>query len=119
VVTDEAADDEEPSMLRLLSIPPLPWVAAQVLALLGLFCWWRAPIFGRARRTPPGHAQQFGHHVDALGSLLSRCRRGANTSDGTQVARARLEEWKRLSASPAAARVGPTKPGRGKKRWIP
>jgi hypothetical protein len=96
----QGEDGGEPSMLRLLSVPPLPWVAVQVVVALGLFCWWKSPIFGRPRRTPASLTQDFGHHVDALGTLLGRSgNAGEGGPDGRQLVEARLEEWRRLSAS--------------------
>lgn len=95
-----ADDDEagnEPSILRLLAVQPHPWIAAQALAALALFCWWRAPIVGRPRRESPVAAQDFGHHVAALGGLLARAR-------GDAFAEARVEEWRRIAAPPARAR---------------
>jgi hypothetical protein len=85
-----AAEDDEsgPSPWRLLAVQPHPWILAQALAAMALFCWWRAPIFGRPRREGDARAQDFGHHVDALGSLLRKSRDEA-------FARGRLEAWRR------------------------
>lgn len=108
-----AADDRaiEGSMVRLFGVPPLPWLVLQAVVALGLFCWWKAPIFGRPRSTPPSHVQDFGHHVAALASLLARC--GGGTLTGAQVARQRIDEWKRLST--AAAQPGA---GSGRRRTV-
>lgn len=97
VASADGAGGEEPSILRLLAVQPHPWIAAQALAALALFCWWRAPIVGRPRREGAAVAQDFGHHVAALGSLLARAR-------GEAFAERRLEEWRRIAA-PTAARV--------------
>lgn len=97
VATTEEEIGGEPSILRLLAVRPHPWIAAQALAALALFCWWRAPIVGRPRRDTATIAQDFGHHVAALGSLLARAR-------GEVFAERRLEEWRRISA-PAVARA--------------
>jgi hypothetical protein len=85
-----AAEDDEsgPSPWRLLAIQPHPWIFAQALAAMALFCWWKAPIFGRPRREGDARPQDFGHHVDALGSLLRKSRDEA-------FARGRLEAWRR------------------------
>lgn len=94
---DDADDDEdEPSPWRLLGVQPLPWIAAQAIAALALFCWCTAPIFGRPRRSSPAHAQNFGHHVDALANLLAK-----TPAAGAAFARERLDAW-RPPATPAA-----------------
>lgn len=98
VVAEDDAESAEPSTWRLLAVAPHPWIAAQALAAMALFCWWRAPIFGRPRRENPADVQDFGHHVAALGGLLARAR-------GAEFAARRLEEWRRISA-PTAARHG-------------
>jgi len=92
---DPGGDDggEEPSPWRLLAVQPLPWLAAQAILALGLFCWCTAPIFGRPREVPATHAQDFGHHVDALASLFAK-----SPAAGQAYARRRLDEW-RASAS--------------------
>ena len=84
------AEEEEtgPSTWRLLAIQPHPWIAAQALLAVVLFCWWKAPIFGRPRREATGRPQNFGHHVDALGGLLEKSRDEA-------FAHERLEAWRR------------------------
>jgi uncharacterized membrane protein len=84
------SEEEEttPSTWRLLAIQPHPWIAAQALLAVVLFCWWRAPIFGRPRREATGRPQDFGHHVDALGGLLEKSRDEA-------FAHERLEAWRR------------------------
>lgn len=103
---DDAADDdqEEPSPWRLLGVQPLPWIAAQAIAAMALFCWCTAPIFGRPRRSSPAHAQNFGHHVDALANLLAKA-----PAAGAAFARERLAAW-RPPATPAALK--PRRPPR-------
>ena len=93
---DEA---EEPSPWRLLAVQPLPWLAAQAIVALGLFCWCTAPIFGRPREVSPTHAQDFGHHVDALANLVSK-----STAAGPAFARRRLDEWRAAAPSQPGGR---------------
>jgi len=88
---DEA---DEPSPWRLLTVQPLPWVAAQALAAMALFCWCTAPIFGRPRQSSPTHAQDFGHHVAALASLFDK-----SPAAGQSFAHERLAAWRK--AAPA------------------
>jgi hypothetical protein len=83
---DEA---DEPSPWRLLTVQPLPWVAAQALAAMALFCWCTAPIFGRPRQSSPTHAQDFGHHVAALANLFDK-----SPAAGEAFARGRLADWR-------------------------
>jgi hypothetical protein len=96
---DSAAEDEEPSLWRLLGIQPLPWVAVHAVAAVAVFCWSTAPIFGRPRRTSPVHAQDFGHHVEALATLFER-----SAAAGAAFARERLDTWR-----PAAESSIPTR----------
>lgn len=91
---DEDGDEDEPSLWRLLRIQPLPWVAAQAIAAMMLFCWCTAPIFGRPRRSSPGHAQDFGHHVEALGNLFDKA-----PAAGTAFAREQLAAWQPTASS--------------------
>ena len=95
---DEA---DEPSPWRLLTVQPLPWVAAQALAAMALFCWCTAPIFGRPRQSSPTHAQDFGHHVAALANLFDK-----SPAAGEAFARGRLADWR--EAAPTLT----SKPGR-------
>ena len=89
IVRPDAEDEgEQPSMWRLLAVQPHPWIAAQAVLGMLLFCWWRAPIFGRPRREEGRPPQDFGHHVEALAALLRRSR-----DDG--FARGRVEAWRR------------------------
>jgi hypothetical protein len=83
---DEA---DEPSPWRLLTVQPLPWVAAQALAAMALFCWCTAPIFGRPRQSSPTHAQDFGHHVAALANLFDK-----SPAAGQSFAREQLAAWR-------------------------
>jgi hypothetical protein len=86
---DEA---DEPSPWRLLTVQPLPWVAAQALAAMALFCWCTAPIFGRPRRSSPTHAQDFGHHVAALANLFDK-----SPAAGQSFAREQLAAWREVA----------------------
>jgi hypothetical protein len=88
---DEA---DEPSPWRLLAVQPLPWVAAQALAAMALFCWCTAPIFGRPRQSSPTHAQDFGHHVAALANLFDK-----SPAAGQSFAHEQLAAWRK--AAPA------------------
>lgn len=103
VVSLDEDSGAEPSIWRLLAVMPHPWIAAQALAAMAIFCWWRTPILGRPRRESPAAAQDFGHHVAALGSLLARAR-------GDGFAERRLAEWRRIAA-PVAAGSRPRKRG--------
>jgi hypothetical protein len=91
---NENGDKDEPSLWRLLRIQPLPWVAAQAIAAMALFCWCTAPIFGRPRRSSPDHAQDFGHHVEALGNLFEK-----SPAAGSAFARERLAAWQPAASS--------------------
>jgi len=95
----ELDEAEEPSPWRLLAVQPLPWLAAQAIVALGLFCWCTAPIFGRPREVSPTHAQDFGHHVDALANLVSK-----STAAGPAFARRRLDEWRAAAPSQPGGR---------------
>ncbi len=94
---DTAGDSgqEPPSPWRLLTVQPLPWVAAQALAAMALFCWCTAPILGRPRQSSPTHAQDFGHHVDALANLLRK-----SAGDGERFSLQRLTAWREVSPAP-------------------
>lgn len=85
---NDAESDRQRSMWHLLAVPPNPWIAAQALFAMILFCWWKAPIFGRPRRETAGRPEDFGHHVAALAALLRR-------SQDDDFARHRLEAWRR------------------------
>lgn len=115
---DDAGDGEEPSPWRLLAVQPLPWLAAQAILALGLFCWCTAPIFGRPRESPPTLAQDFGHHVAALASLLAR-----SPAAGPAFARRRLEQWRATAASrpgrPSRHRIGSRFPASPPERMSP
>lgn len=77
-----------PSVWRLLAVQPHPWIACQAVIAIGLFCWWRFPIFGRPVDDDARRPQDFGHHIEALAALLRRSRAAG-------FARARLEAWER------------------------
>lgn len=96
--------DEEPSPWRLLGIQPLPWVAAQAIAALALFCWCTAPIFGRPRRSSPTHAQDFGHHVEALANLFDK-----SPAAGTAFAREQLAAWQPTATVAPRKRPDPSR----------
>lgn len=103
-----AGDDrgeDEPSPWRLLTVEPLPWVAAQVIAAMALFCWCTAPIFGRPRQTSPTHAQDFGHHVAALANLFDK-----SAAAGATFARQRLADWREAAPHPTAKPRRPIRP---------
>ncbi len=100
---DENDEEDPPSPWRLLAVQPLPWVAAQAIIAMALFCWCTSPIFGRPKRSSPTHSQDFGHHVAALGSLLAKSPEAAR-----DFARLRLEAWRDAAA-----------PGRSKHRRRP
>jgi len=82
-------DEETAAAWRLVTVPPHPWIAAHLLLGLVLFCWSRAPIFGRARVRPAAAVRDFGHHVDALGRLLAK---GGDTATSAAL----LAEWERI-----------------------
>lgn len=98
----EGDDASAPSPWRLLAVQPHPWIVSQALLAIVLFCWWRAPIFGRPRREEGGRPQDFGHHVEALGALLRKSR-----DEG--FARGRLASWRRSGEGSSAPqrRTGP------------
>ena len=87
----DGEDEEENAggLWRLMSVPPNPWIAAQIFLALLLFCWSRAPIFGRSRLRPASAVRDFGHHVDALGRLLAK---GGDPASSAAL----LAEWERI-----------------------
>ncbi len=95
--TASDSGQEPPSPWRLLAVQPLPWVAAQALAAMALFCWCTAPILGRPRQSSPTHVQDFGHHVDALANLLRK-----SASDGERFSLQRLAAWREVSPTPTS-----------------
>lgn len=97
---DREERDLQPSMWRLVTVQPNPWIALQTLLAIGLFCWWKSPVFGRPRRETAGRPQDFSHHVTALAALLRRSR------DEAFVDR-RLDAWRRPGETPDAARRSP------------
>lgn len=115
---NDAEDGEEPSPWRLLTVQPLPWLAAQAILALGLFCWCTAPIFGRPREVPPTQTQDFGHHVAALASLFAK-----SPAAGRAFARHRLDEWRATAASragrPSRHRTGSRFPASPPERMSP
>ena len=99
-------DEETAAAWRLVTVPPHPWIAAHLLLGLLLFCWSRAPIFGRARVRPAAAVRDFGHHVDALGRLLAK---GGDTATSAAL----LAEWDRIGR-PGAGHGGGDRPEKGK-----
>jgi len=99
-------DEAKEGAWRLVTVPPHPWIAAQLLLGLLLFCWSRAPIFGRARVRPAAAVRDFGHHVDALGRLLAK---GGDTATSAAL----LAEWDRIGR-PGAGHGGGDRPEKGK-----
>lgn len=77
------------SMLDFLKVQPFPWIAAQLLLALVLFCWWKFPILGRPLVAGSRELQRFGRHVEALGELLRKAR-------GRAFALGRIREWQRV-----------------------
>jgi hypothetical protein len=69
---------------------------------MALFCWCTAPIFGRPRQSSPAHAQDFGHHVEALGNLFDK-----SPAAGTAFARERLAAWQPAASSPTRKTTRP------------
>lgn len=100
VQTAQEEREAQGGMWRLLTVQPNPWVAAQGLLAMVLFCWWRAPIFGRPRRETVGRPQDFSHHVTALAALLRRAR------DESFVQR-RLDAWRRPGETTTPAGQAP------------
>ena len=99
-------DEETSAAWRLVTVPPHPWIAAHLLLGLLLFCWSRAPIFGRARVRPAAAVRDFGHHVDALGRLLAK-------GGDTVTSAALLAEWERIGR-PGGGHGGGDRPEKGK-----
>ena len=85
----EEEDEGDGGLWRLISVPPHPWIVAQLVLCLALFCWSRASIFGRPRTPSTAALRDFGHHVDAVGRLLSR----SNNPAASDVL---LAEWQRV-----------------------
>lgn len=83
------SDEEDISLWRFAKIFPHPWILGQSLVALGLFCWWRWPIFGRPHTDQHQETKRFGHHVAAVGELLAR------TGD-IRFALQRIQEWQRV-----------------------
>ncbi len=82
-------DAGEGGLWRLISVPPHPWIVAQLLLCLALFCWSRSSIFGRPRTPSSAALRDFGHHVDAVGRLLAR-------SSNPAASDLLLAEWQRV-----------------------
>lgn len=97
VSASEEDDEEERPAWHLLTVQPLPWVAAQAAVAMLAFCWCTAPIFGRPRRVRADHAQDFSHHVDALATLLARI-----PGAGAAFSMARIEQWRQVPRHPAS-----------------
>lgn len=84
---------------RLFAVQPLPWVLAQALLAMGLFCWHTAPIFGRPRQPGQAGVQDFSHHVEALAGLLSR-----GPGAGADFCGRRLAAWRQATAASGSCR---------------
>ena len=89
MATGEEEDEGNGGLWRLISVPPHPWIVAQLVLCLALFCWSRASIFGRPRTPSAAALRDFGHHVDAVGRLLAR----SNNPAASDVL---LAEWQRV-----------------------
>lgn len=98
-----AGNEGDRAAWRLLGIQPLPWVAVQAALAMAAFCWYTAPIFGRPRRVRQDHAQDFGHHVAALASLVARSPAGAAFSLD------RIDRWRRGGREPVTVIVPPSR----------
>jgi len=85
----EEDDAGEGGLWRLISVPPHPWIVAQLVLCLALFCWSRSSIFGRPRSPSAAALRDFGHHVDAVGRLLAR-------SNNPAASGVLLAEWQRV-----------------------
>ena len=85
----EEEDEGNGGLWRLISVPPHPWIVAQLVLCLALFCWSRASIFGRPRTPSAAAVRDFGHHVDAVGRLLAR-------SSDPAASDLLLAEWQRV-----------------------
>lgn len=89
MATGEEEDEGNGGLWRLISVPPHPWIVAQLVLCLALFCWSRASIFGRPRTPSAAALRDFGHHVDAVGRLLAR-------SNNPAASDLLLAEWQRV-----------------------
>ncbi len=73
-VLDEDPATKVPTGLEIFHEWPANWILLH-LSLVGiLYCFWRLPIFGRARPADPAALSDFGRHVEALGDLLEQSR---------------------------------------------
>ncbi len=88
----DADGNNPPSPWRLIFVQPIPWLLPQALLAMVFFCWSKAPIFGRPRSSSPEQVQDFGKHVSALASLLTKA------SGGSAYCGEQLKEWRRLDA---------------------
>lgn len=71
--------DKDPAMrvptgMEVFHEWPANWILLHVSLLGILFCFWRWPVFGRARDPAPEGLTDFGRHVEALGELLEHTR---------------------------------------------
>lgn len=87
--TSEEEDAGNGGLWRLIALPPHPWIVAQLVLCLALFCWSRSSIFGRPRTPSAAAVRDFGHHVDAVGRLLVR-------SSDPAASDVLLAEWQRV-----------------------
>lgn len=61
-----------PSSLMIFTVWPLNIILVHMAIVGVVFCFARWPIFGHPHRSPADRMSDFGHHVSALGSMLSR-----------------------------------------------
>lgn len=75
--------------LEMFAYWPMNFIVYQFFILGIIICFVVFPIFGRPRALPQVEVSDFGHHIEALGGMLSHCR------DET-FAREKLSEYFRL-----------------------
>ena len=61
-----------PGPMEIFHVWPANWILLHLLVLGVLLCFFRYPLFGRPREPKPEATSDFGKHIDALASLLSR-----------------------------------------------
>lgn len=65
-------DFEQQKGFEMLTVWPLNVITIHAVFLGALMLLAVFPIFGRAKKLPPKATQDFGQHVDAVGSLLNK-----------------------------------------------